>query len=64
MVKTFLPHSSLDRKVFGLKSSEPPPPTYKKYQLQPDGTVVFVGEFPTPKPRASFNKLNWDGYND
>ncbi len=44
-----IPHSLMERRVDGLRDSAPPPPTYRLFLRQPDGTEVFVGEFPTPK---------------
>ncbi len=42
------PHSFMERMVEGLRDAPPPPPTYKLFRQQPDGTEIFVGEFPTP----------------
>lgn len=55
MPQPFLPQGAMKRRVYGLRDSETPPATYKKYQLQPDGTVLFVGEFPTPQLHPKFN---------
>ncbi len=45
----FTPHPYTERKVEGLRDVSPIPATYRKYQLMPDGKIVFVGEFPTPR---------------
>jgi len=50
------PHSSLENRVGGLRDYSPQPLTYRKYQQQPDGTIVFVGEFPTPEVTYSFTR--------
>lgn len=54
------PHSRAENRVAGLRDYCLPPPTYRRYQQQPDGTVVFVGEFPTPAV-AYCNKRNGNG---
>ena len=48
------PHNGKERRCEGLREYSSPPLTYKKYQQQPDGTVVFVGVFLTPKVTYSF----------
>jgi len=50
------PHGSLENRVGGLRDMDIPPATYRKYQQQPDGTIVFVGEFPTPEVRYGLRK--------
>lgn len=49
------PHNSLENRVGGLRDMDIPPLTYRKYQQQPDGTIVYIGEFPTPLVSFSFN---------
>jgi len=48
------PHSKAKNRVAGLRDYSSPPLTYMKYQQMPDGTVVFVGEFPTPEIEYDF----------
>ena len=43
------PHNRGERKVAGLRDSVPPPETYVLKKLLPDGTIIRIGEFPTPK---------------
>ena len=45
------PHNKMESRVSGLRDMDIPPSTYRKYQQQPDGTIVYVGEFPTPEVR-------------
>lgn len=48
--------NSSERKVRGLRDSAPPPETYSLYHRMPDGTEVFIGEFPTPIFKYDFGR--------
>ena len=50
------PHNELETRVNGLRDYSPPPSTYTLKKLLPDGTIVFVGEFPTPEVRYGFTR--------
>lgn len=41
------PHNGIENRVAGLRDFSVTPLTYRKYQQQPNGTVVYIGEFPT-----------------
>lgn len=47
---------SLESKCCGLRNSEPPPTTYKKFQQMPDGSITFIGEFPVPEIKWPFTR--------
>jgi len=42
------PHTILEQKCAGLRDCISPPPTYRLYKRQPDGSEIFLGEKPTP----------------
>jgi len=50
------PHNRMENLVSGLRDSDIRPLTYRKYQQHPDGTIVYVGEFPTPEVRYGLRK--------
>jgi hypothetical protein len=50
------PHNRMENRVSGLRDMDIPPATYRKGQLQPDGTIVYLGEFPTPEVRYGLRK--------
>lgn len=56
--KPFLPHGRLENQVSGLRDSTITPDTYRKYQQQSNGSVVFIGEFPTPEISFGLWKRN------
>jgi hypothetical protein len=54
--KSFIPHSSLEYRVSGLRDTDIPPSTYTLKRLMTDGTIVYVGEFPTPEVKYGMRK--------
>jgi len=49
-------HNKMENRVSGLRDMDIPPSTYTLKRLMPDGTIVFVGEFPTPEVRYGFTR--------
>ncbi len=50
------PHNRMERLVAGLRDTNITPPTYTLKRLMPDGTIVYVGEFPTPEVKYGLRK--------
>jgi hypothetical protein len=49
------PHNRLEELVSGLRDDSPTPLTYRKYQRLPNGSEIYIGEFPVPPIKFYFN---------